>query len=34
MFKLADFGFAAKVDKHNKKFKMDEFVGSPLYESP
>ena len=34
VFKIADFGFAAKVDKNNTKFCMDDFVGSPLYESP
>jgi len=33
LIKVADFGFAAKVDLSGRT-KMREFCGSPLYESP
>lgn len=33
LIKVADFGFAAKVDLSGRT-KMHEFCGSPLYESP
>lgn len=33
IFKVADFGFATKIDTTGRKL-MKEFVGSPLYMSP
>jgi serine/threonine protein kinase len=33
VFKVADLGFARKVDIHGKEF-LNEFCGSPLYMSP
>ena len=33
-YKLGDFGICEKIDQKNTKLKMEEFLGSPLYESP
>ena len=33
-YKLGDFGLASKFDRKNNKFRMREYCGSPLYESP